>query len=218
MPVQIQPGDLSSYLDHLPAIYRQGADDGYPPFLGRFLLAFEKVLHGLGDTAAPGIEELAGQIATRFLDPDVTPAEFLPWLAEWVALSLRDEWDDNQKRRFIRNMLRLYRLRGTPAGLKLMLETFTGLGAEKGDTITIIEPDDKPYYFAVQMIVPYEWAENIERERTRVVALIDQEKPAHTYYNREREAEPKLLNFVTMIIGKYSTIGVDTILGDPITL
>ncbi|MBN8592391.1 MAG: hypothetical protein J0M33_11550 [Anaerolineae bacterium] len=215
MPANIPPDDLSSYLDHLPAIYRQGGKEGVPHFLGRFLLAFEQVLHGLGDAQSEGIEELADRLTT-FLDPEMTPSEFLPWLAGWVALSLREDWTEAEKRRFIRNIQRLYRLRGTPLGLKLMLATFTGLGAENGDTITIIEPTDKPYYFEVSMIVPYEWAENIERERGRVIALIDQERPAHTYYNRDNV--PQLLYFVTMQLGVTSTIGKDTILGDPITL
>ena len=75
------PGQASRYLDYLPAIYQQDAQIGQPNFLGRFLLAFEQMLTGLGDVDVPGLEEIleglvdpvsgAIQLAgiQRYLDP-----------------------------------------------------------------------------------------------------------------------------------------------------
>src|SRR6476469_7082701 len=82
----------SSYLQYLPSIFSED------PFLGRFLLAFEQVLSGLaGAKGEPheGLEETIAGIATLF-DPNETREEFLPWLAGWVALSLRADWNIEQ--------------------------------------------------------------------------------------------------------------------------
>src|SRR5689334_7051624 len=97
----------SSYMGYLPAIFRQDADGDGVNLLGRFLLAFEQMLTGLGDPSQPGLEELLDGIVTadgtqilsgsqRYFEPGPgmqdnqrTPSEFLDWLAGWVALSVR---------------------------------------------------------------------------------------------------------------------------------
>ncbi|HEX9343394.1 MAG TPA: hypothetical protein VF995_07245, partial [Actinomycetota bacterium] len=53
--------DVSSYLDHLPAIFRQ------EPFVGRFLRAFETILSGT-DAEPPGLETTISHLAD-YLDP-----------------------------------------------------------------------------------------------------------------------------------------------------
>src|SRR3954454_7287267 len=83
---------VSSYLQYLPAIFHQD------PFIGRFLLAFEAVLSGPGYADQAGLEQLIGDLPA-YVDPQTTPEEFLPWLAGWVALSLRADWDADTKRR-----------------------------------------------------------------------------------------------------------------------
>src|SRR5262245_1786573 len=85
---------VSGYLAHLPALFHED------PFVGRFLLAFERIISGLrppdphdpvGDQ--PGLEEIIDRIHTYFApgpgaDSDArAPDEFLPWLASWVALA-----------------------------------------------------------------------------------------------------------------------------------
>jgi len=100
---------VSSYLQYLPAIFHQD------PFVGRFLLAFEAVLSGPGYADQPGLQELVDDLPT-YVDPQTTPSEFLPWLAGWVALSLRADWDADTKRRFIQEIVPLYRLRARGPG------------------------------------------------------------------------------------------------------
>jgi phage tail-like protein len=132
----------SSYLQHLPAIFHQD------PFVGRFLLAFETVLSGPGAAGQPGLETLVGRLADHF-DPKTTPEEFLPWLASWVALSLRADWDTATKRDFIQEIVPLYRLRGTQAGLQRMLEIYTRESVTIDDTF-----DDPPHFFQVKLTLP----------------------------------------------------------------
>jgi phage tail-like protein len=161
---------VSSYLQYLPAIFHQD------PFIGRFLLAFEAVLSGPGYADQPGLEELIGDLPT-YVDPQTTPEEFLPWLAGWVALSLRADWDADTKRRFIQEIVPLYRLRGTRAGLARMLKIYTG------EDVAIDDDFDRPAHFFQVKLTLSEADPDRQRQKQAIArAIIDQEKPAHTFY------------------------------------
>jgi phage tail-like protein len=237
---EARPTQLSSYLLHLPAVYREDVDEGQPEFLGRFLLAFEHVLTGLGDPDAPGIEEhlegivdpvsgirrLAG--LERYLvpgpelpDPHRAPAEFLPWLAGWVALSLRADFDELRQRDFIARAVSLYRLRGTRRGLELFAGIYTRLGVtiDELDTpfqlgrhstvgVDTILDGGAPHFFRVLVRLPTADPAELARQRRVVIELIDAEKPAHTHYAVDIQTP-------TLQIGRQSTVGVDTLLGGP---
>ncbi len=173
------PAVVSTYLNDLPAIFRQ--DD----FAGRFLLAFEAILSGLPqdmrqelsvESVVHGIEEVLARIHT-FFDPQTTEPEFLPWLASWVALSLRADWEEATKRDFIRQIIPLYERRGTKAGLEAMLSIYTH------ELVTIDDNfDDLPHYFQVQLTLSERDADRLRRIQQIARAIIDQEKPAHTFY------------------------------------
>lgn len=169
-----QPNQLSqassSYVDHLPAIFR---DD---PFIGRFLLAFETIFSGRGDPNVVGLEEGIGQLADVF-DPAKTNEEFLPWLASWVALGLRADWDAATKRSFIQETVSLYRLRGTKAGLARMLAIYTGQAVEINDDFAQV-----PHFFQVKLSLGETDVARLNKQREIARAIIDQEKPAHTFY------------------------------------
>ena len=159
----------SSYLGYLPAIFQQ------EPFLGRFLLAFETVLSG-ADAEHPGLEAKIGRLAD-YLDPMTTEAEFLPWLAGWVTLSLRADWDEATRRSFIQQIVPLYRLRGTKAGLERMLELYTGQLSEVDDDL-----EQPAHFFQVRLRLNEADPELLQRKQQIARAIIDQEKPAHTFY------------------------------------
>ncbi|MGK7899311.1 MAG: phage tail protein [Xenococcus sp. (in: cyanobacteria)] len=138
----------SQLLEYLPEIYQSD------PFLGRFLLAFEKIL--LGGSAEKQVVIFAIFLFIRsrlyrlsllllkcyqanfstpgleekiahiytYFDPQETPPEFLTWLASWVALSLRADLDIQQQRDFIANIVERYRYRGTKANLEALLKIF----------------------------------------------------------------------------------------------
>src|SRR5262245_32586991 len=143
---EARPGQSSRYLDYLPAVYQQDAEIGQPNFLGRFLLAFEQVLTGLGDINEPGLEEKldgvfhpdTGQLLLagvhRYFDPgpkllehERAPAEFLEWLAGWVALTLRADLDEPRRRDFIARAVSLYNLHGTKQGIEEFVRLYTTL-------------------------------------------------------------------------------------------
>jgi phage tail-like protein len=173
-------------LTWLPAIYRNDA------FLGRFLWAFEQVLLGL--------EQQIENLAPHF-DPQQAPEEFLPWLSSWVAFTLRADLDVPRQRTFLANIVSLYRRRGTKDNLVKLLTIFT-----HGGVPTIAEDPAQPHYFRITMRLP-KGAPDVQLRQSAIAhALIDLERPAHTYYDLD-------LLFPTMQIGVTSTLGVDTLLG-----
>ncbi|MEB3310778.1 MAG: phage tail protein [Snowella sp.] len=179
---------VSSYLQYLPAILQED------PFMGRFLLAFEKVLSGVKDLPSDekiiqgnsdnvsGLEEVINRVETYF-DPQETPEQFLPWLAGWVALSLRDDWEIKAKRAFIQEIVRLYQKRGTKDGLTEVLKLYL-VNSGFGDKVKIFDEfDNFPHYFQVQLTLNDRDPEKYWRQSRIAKAIIDQEKPAHTFYS-----------------------------------
>jgi phage tail-like protein len=182
--------DLSRYMQHLPALFQED------PFLGRFLLAFERVLSGLPSADPPnfpsvplGLEQVLDRIHTYF-DPagpgggstDYAPDDFLPWLAGWVATSLREDWDTDTRRRFIANIVPLYRRRGTKTALQQLLQLYTGGAVE---VLEDPKPGEAPFplrYFQVRFTVTERDPSLLSRKAAIAIALIDREKPAHTFY------------------------------------
>lgn len=110
----------SSYLQYLPAVYQ--ADPISKDFLERFLSIFETVLGG--------VETKIDRIA-QYFDPDGVPDRaFLEWLAGWVDMTFYQSWSLETCRRLLRHAPELYRLRGTPVGLKRWLSLAFGVEAE----------------------------------------------------------------------------------------
>jgi phage tail-like protein len=104
-----------SYLRYLPAVYQQ--DPASREFLERFLALFETVLSGFETT----IEKL-----DEVFDPMLAPREFLDWLAQWLDLGMEEEWPDTVKRAVLANAARLFRKKGTAAGLREFIRLVTG--------------------------------------------------------------------------------------------
>ena len=195
----------SKYLWYLPSIYQAKGDT--PTFLGLFLKSFEKILSGIDDgvnvyingQTVEGIEEILDKIHDKF-DPEVTDEDFLPWLAGWVALSLkkRESWDDSRKRELIAKIVPLYQKRGTKEGLEEYLKIYLGEEAQKVRIIDELNPfqigvnsrvgvdtriDGLPlYYFIVEISFSTTDLQKQMEMVTYIREIIDFEKPAHTCY------------------------------------
>jgi phage tail-like protein len=243
VPIDERPGQVSRYLDYLPAIYQQDVEPGRPNFLGRFLLAFEQVLTGLGDVEDPGLEErldgivdpVGGQLRLagihRYFDPgpypderahEQAPAEFLEWLAGWVALAVRADLDELRRRDFPAQAVSLYRLRGTKEGLERVIRIYTRLESaidemdspfQLGTSRLGVDTDGRsapmgggaPHFFRVLLRLPAPDPAARRRQEEIARTIVDMEKPAHTHYRLDVETP-------AMQVGVHSTIGVDTLL------
>lgn len=184
-------------LDYLPGIYQEDL------FLKQFLQPFEDIL--FGSVAEQGIEEKIAQIPNLF-DPNQTPAEFLSWLAEWTAFSVRADLEPIQQRAFIARVIPLYRGRGTMSNIEELLTIFV----KAQPTIRDDLGEDKHHFFEVEINISGDLEEKIQSRQIEIArSIIDLEKPSHTYY----KLIPKILS--TIQIGTQSTIGVDTVLGTP---
>src|SRR5207244_4786959 len=151
---------------------------------------------------------------------------FLPGLAGWLAMPVREGWDEEKRRETIQRVPELYRLRGTAAGLKLALRLFADVKAEihegewpypgmvvgKSSTIgkdTILSP---PVFISQCFTVELpDKKTEISRERLRTVqALVETEKPAHAHYALVfEETEPTYDAVPFLHVGKTGRIGVE---------
>ncbi len=187
-PIPYKSESVSTYQQYLPAILQEDV------FLGQFLLAFEKILSGLNETPSqeqiitattenpPGLEEIIDKIHLYF-NPQQTPEEFLSWLAGWVALSLRDDWQVEVKRAFIQRIVGLYRERGTKAGLIEILSIYLE-NAGFGKKVEVFDRfDNFPNYFQVQLTLNDRDPDKYWRQAKIAQAIIDREKPAQTFYS-----------------------------------
>ncbi len=98
-------------VEGLPGLYQE--DD----FTRRWLSAMD-------DALAPVF--LALDSLPAYLDPAVTPEDFLDWLAGWVGVLLDENWPLERRRAFVAQAAELYRLRGTATGLAAHVRVFTG--------------------------------------------------------------------------------------------
>jgi len=109
----------STSLDYLPAVYRENpeAED----FTERFLSLFDSLMEDL---------DSAIERAPALLDVGGVPDEVLPWLAGFFDITLGRDWSPEQRRAVLREVPRLYRLRGTVEGLKRAVELVFGVTPE----------------------------------------------------------------------------------------
>jgi phage tail-like protein len=193
----------------LPAIYRREEKDG---FTYRLLGLFADVLDGLEDKVY-GLH--------RQINAEEADAEFLPWLASWIALEIDETWAESKRRELIKCIVGLYTIRGTIEGIRKFVEIYTGIKPEiieefgagwrvgvrstlGVDTKIYGTWEENAHRFSV-LVKTYEEFDVEKREKIRRRVLI--EKPAHT----------ELVHVAWFAsywqIGVRSTIGVDTKVG-----
>jgi phage tail-like protein len=105
-----------SYLQYLPAIFQEDPQGKW--FMERFLSIFEHFFAGFEDEIAD---------MTHYFNPLAVEKEFLPWLASWLGLTLDATWPGHAKRELLKKAPHLFEQRGTPKGLQMVLEIYTGM-------------------------------------------------------------------------------------------
>jgi phage tail-like protein len=134
--------DHQTYSKHLPAIYSKEPDVpgrlAGPRQLDRFLSLFESFF--------TDVEETIGSL-DRLLDPDAVPADWLDWLAGWLALELEEDLPIAMKRQALAEAFGAYAWRGTSRGLRAALRFYAGVEAHVEEPIVnaawwSLPPDD----------------------------------------------------------------------------
>jgi len=163
-------------MQYLPEIYRQRTDPTQRPFqkertepeelpfLERFLRGFELIWEPL-DVQLDQID--------IYFRPELTPADFLPWLGAWLDLTLDENWPEARRRELVRRAAELYRRRGTAEALRDYLEIYTG-----HRPIIAEDEEDDTFHFTVIFNSPL--ADYVTQDRIR--RIIDESKPVHTVY------------------------------------
>ncbi len=225
--------DTSSYLNSLPAIFSE--DPFLGQFLLAFEQVLTG-LDAAKDEPKQGLEQTIANLSklfdpsaidTLFTDDEKTLKAFLQWLSGWTALSLRADWDTGQQQRFLAEIVPLYQRRGTQENLAQLLKIYTGLlpiieeapdrpfqiGVNSTVSSTISADTAQigggtPHRFRITVTMKSSSTDELARQRQIIQAIVDLQKPAHTYYEL-----PILIRTDTMQIGSRSTVGVNTLLG-----
>jgi phage tail-like protein len=158
----------------LPALYQD--DD----FAQRFLSGFDESL-------APILSTLDN--FDSYLDPSLTPGDFLDWLAGWVGIALDDSWDDGRRREIVARAAELYRMRGTAAGLAGQVEIQTGGSVEiveNGATAWSVDPGGELPGSAEPLVVVRVTVPDPKAiDAGRLDTLVSAGKPAHVLHRIE---------------------------------
>jgi len=162
-------------LNHgLPAIYQE--DD----FSQRLVSAFDELL-------APAISTIDNLSA--YLDPALTPPDFLEWLAGWVGLLLDETWPLERRRAFVAVASQLYRNRGTAAGLEAQVRLFTAgdvevieYGGSAWSSSAGAAPPGGPDRSVLVRVTP---PAGVKLDAERLDALVAAAKPAHVSHRVE---------------------------------
>jgi phage tail-like protein len=110
---------------YLPGTF--GSDELAAEFTDRLLAIFDRELRHLESTI---------DWQARYYDPLSSPADdvdrrrdFLSWLATWIGVTLDRSWPLARRRRYLKQVGKLFPLRGTLDGLRRHLQLYLGLPA-----------------------------------------------------------------------------------------
>jgi phage tail-like protein len=111
---------------YLPATF--GSDELAAEFTDRLLAIFDRELRHIESTI---------DWQARFYDPLSSPADdadrrrdFLSWLATWIGVTLDRSWPLARRRRYLKQVGKLFPQRGTLEGLRRHLQLYLGLPAD----------------------------------------------------------------------------------------
>jgi phage tail-like protein len=123
-----------AYLEHLPAVYREGARR--PLLLGLVLSLLGSELDRVDGT----LSSLSG-----LFDPAAAPPDWLAWLSGWLDFEPSTRWSIAELRTRLAEAMDLYGWRGTSEGLRRYLDVFAGVQAridEPAASLSLFRLDD----------------------------------------------------------------------------
>jgi phage tail-like protein len=163
--------------DRLPAVYLENE------FTQRFVAALDGVL-------APVFATI--DCFASYLDPWLTPPDFLDWLAGWVALGLDETWPLQQRRELVAYAVQLHRWRGTRRGLAAHVRLLTGAATvdilDSGGCTASDRPDGPlPGSSPAEVLVRVRVRRPNSVDQRRLAMAVAEAVPAHVHVRVEVE-------------------------------
>jgi phage tail-like protein len=121
-----------SSIRYLPAVYRATPPES--TFLERFLSIFDTTFGTIEGTVDcfPSLLDVDSAPAKPLgRSPERGRPDFLTWLASWFGLAFAGPWSEARRRNVLRHVMRLYRRRGTPRGLRETIQVILGLDPDE---------------------------------------------------------------------------------------
>ena len=141
--------------------------------LRRFLFIYQHLMTSVVDR----IEQIPSLIDPLTCDP-----KFLSWIASWVGFTLDESLPLHQQRELVRRAIRLYRTRGTKAGMEEIIRVLTAAPVS-------VSTREKPQGFVLG-------GATLAGGRTPAERYIRGEPPAHYLYDVKREGT----NFFALVL------------------
>jgi phage tail-like protein len=167
-------GSPYSLAQLLPSVYQD--DD----FTVRLTAGWDEVI-------APVISTL--DCLEAYVDPQLTPADFLVWLADRMGTQLDEDWPLERKRAATAHAVEGHRTRGTVAGVRGRIALATGGEVELVDSGGVFTsdrpetpfPEGLPSVAVIRIIVEREQ----DADLVDLEALVQECLPAHVAYRME---------------------------------
>ena len=160
---------------------------GYLPALFQEDEFAQRWVSGLDAVLAP----IFGSIDNfeSYLDPLLTPPDFLDWLASWMGLVADETWPIERRRAFVSSASDLYRMRGTSRGLAAHIQIFTGGEVEivehGGSSWSATNGAPLPGSTGFDVVVRVHVADPSAVDAAKLDALVAAAKPAHLAHKVE---------------------------------
>lgn len=147
----------------------------------------QRFTRGLDDVLAPVYATL--DCFDSYLDDQLTPEDFVDWLASWVGVGVDENWPLERRRKLIDQAVGIYRVRGTAAGLAAHVGLYAGATPEIVDsggcgwsqTADTALPGSADASVVVRVLVDDPTSLNMSTLE-RIVAA---SRPAHVLFNLE---------------------------------
>lgn len=129
-----------------------------------------------------------------YFDAQESPADFVPWLADWVGVALDENWPTERQRVLVAQAGELYRWRGTVRGLRALVAIYTGTEPEieeSGGAAWSATPGAKiPGNAKPKLVVRIRAGAGSSVDPKRVDTIVRAAKPAHMPHSVEVVTEP----------------------------
>lgn len=161
----------------LPALYQ------HEDFVQQWVSAFDDVL-------APLLMTIDNFDA--YLDPLLSPGDFLAWLAGWVGIELDENWSEEERRRLVSRAAALYKWRGTRRGIVELVHQYLDVPddaievTDSGGAAWSVTPGATPPGTATPTLTVRVRVDDAATvDRARLDQLVGAAKPAHVAHEVE---------------------------------